>query len=158
MWWSCGYFKVILNTQTVVMWWSCGYCKVILNTQTVVMWWSCGYCKVIFLIEEKYKTRRSNVSFIDLLLDRAFLNSIFLDNRVSTIIRVCANAHGDAAVRVPICTGYNGYINWCYDLINMRKKFYVTLHDSWISIGPYKVHAPISSILVKPRDMNSFSL
>ena len=34
----------------------------------------------------------------------------------------------------------------------------VTLHDSWISVGPYKVHAPISSILVKPRDMNSLTL
>ena len=30
--------------------------------------------------------------------------------------------------------------------------------DSWNSIGPYKVNAPISSILLKPCDMNSLTL
>ena len=39
----------------------------------------------------------------------------------------------------------------------MTLSVYVTLHDSWISIGPYKVCAPISSILVKPHDMNSLT-
>ena len=33
-----------------------------------------------------------------------------------------------------------------------------TLHDSRNSIGPYKVNAPISSILMKPRHMNSLTL
>ena len=46
---------------------------------------------------------------------------------------------------------------WCYDLISMEKVC-VTLHDSWNSIGPHKIHAPISSILMKPRDMNSLTL
>ena len=61
----------------------------------------------------------------------------------------------------------NGYINWCNCtsfghatyFISMRPiEFYVTLHDSWISIGPYKICAPITSILVKPHDMNSCTL
>ena len=34
----------------------------------------------------------------------------------------------------------------------------VMLLNSWISIGHYKTHAPISSILIKPRDMNSLTL
>ena len=38
------------------------------------------------------------------------------------------------------------------------KKVCATLHDSWNSIGPYKVNVPISSILMKPRDMNSLTL
>ena len=42
--------------------------------------------------------------------------------------------------------------------LSVWKKVCVTLHDSWNSIGPYKVHAPISSILIKPRDMNSLTL
>ena len=44
--------------------------------------------------------------------------------------------------------------------LSVWKKVCVTLHDSWNSIIPYnnKVHAPISSILIKPRDMNSLTL
>ena len=38
------------------------------------------------------------------------------------------------------------------------KKVCATLHDSWNSIGLYKVNVPVSSILMKPRDMNSLTL
>ena len=127
MWWSCGYFKVIISTQIVVMWWSCCYFKVIISTQivvmwwssccfkvivstqTVVMWWSCGYCKVIFLIEEKYKTRRSNISFIDLLLDRAFLNSIFLDAflQKSECVRTRSSARSNLHTNFPCFIRYH---------------------------------------------------
>ena len=42
--------------------------------------------------------------------------------------------------------------------LSVWKKVCATLHDSWNSIGPYKVNVPISSILMKPRDMNSLTL
>ena len=90
MWWSCGYFKVIISTQIVVMWLLQSYSQYSDSSYVVVMWSLQSY----FLIEEIFKTRRSNISFIDLLLDRASLNSIFLDAFLQ--IRVCANANGDA--------------------------------------------------------------
>ena len=37
----------------------------------------------------------------------------------------------------------------------LRVRPYQYGKKSWNSIGPYKVHAPISSILMKPRDVNS---
>ena len=42
--------------------------------------------------------------------------------------------------------------------LSVRKNVCATLHDSWNSIGPYKVHTPTSSILMKPHDMNSLTL
>ena len=42
--------------------------------------------------------------------------------------------------------------------LSVRKKVCATLYDSWNSIGLYKVNAPISSILMKPCDMNSLTL
>ena len=42
--------------------------------------------------------------------------------------------------------------------LSVWEKVCATLHDSWNSIGPYKVNAPIGSILMKPSDMNSLTL
>ena len=42
--------------------------------------------------------------------------------------------------------------------LSVWEKVCAKLHDSWNSIGPYKVNVPISSILMKPRDMNSLTL
>ena len=53
----------------------------------------------------------------------------------------------------------NGYINWCYDLISMRKNSMSRyIIPGFLLVPIYKVHAPISSIIVKPRDMNSLTL
>ena len=42
--------------------------------------------------------------------------------------------------------------------LSVWEKVRDTLYDSWNSIGPYKVNVPISSILMKSRDMNSLTL
>ena len=99
MWLLQSYNQYSDSSHVVVMLLLQSYSQFSDSSHVVVMWWSCGYYKVIFLIEEKYKTRGSNISFIDLLLDRSFLNSIFLDAFLQK--SVCERA----AVRVPICTG-----------------------------------------------------
>ena len=98
--WSCTAFHAHLLKLNRCG--KCFYCTI--STQILVTW---SNRKVTFLIEEKLKTRRSDITFFYVLLFPACLIFIILDAMLplSEHVQTRMVTRERAAVRVPTCAG-----------------------------------------------------